>query len=359
MKPINYAVIGSGWRSLFYIRLAKAYPQYFRLAAVLCRTEEKAEYMRKEYMVHAVTDEAGVKSENPDFLVVAVNKDSIFQVTRKWALKGYPVLCETPAAMKLEDLYELWHLHSEEGMKIQVAEQYFLYPAYQAALRAVEKGYLGDPYMVSISAAHDYHGASLIRSFLGVSFQNMKVFGKEYTYPVVETDSRYGLIEDGRIQERGRIRLTFEFEGGKTAFYDFSGVQYHSKIRSRHLNIQGPRGELDDWVLRWVDEVNRSQEQVILQNPFGDGREIKEILLDGKELYRNPFYEMGEENILPQDETAIGAILLGMRRFIEDGTEVYPFSEALQDAYIRLLMEKALRSGETEESETQPWADRG
>lgn len=355
MKPLNFVVVGSGWRSLFYVRIAKAYPKYFHLSALLCRTIEKAEYMQKEYGIHAVTDEEECRLVNPDFVVVAVNKDSIFPVTREWVLKGYPVLCETPAAMGLEDLKELWRLRSEVGGKIQVAEQYFMYPVYRAALRVIEEGYLGDPYMVNLSAVHDYHGASLIRRLLGVGFQNMKIYGKEYKYPVVETDSRYGLIEDGRVRESGRVRLTFEFEGGKTAFYDFNGTQYHSRIRSRHLNVQGLKGELDDWTLRWVDEDNRSREQVILEDPFGAGTEIREIFLDGKELYRNPFYAMGEEEMLPQDETAIGTLMLGMKGFIEDGTEAYPLSEGLQDAYVRILMEEALKGGKEVESETQIW----
>ena len=30
--PVRFAMIGSGWRSLYYIRIAKALPQYFEVA---------------------------------------------------------------------------------------------------------------------------------------------------------------------------------------------------------------------------------------------------------------------------------------------------------------------------------------
>jgi hypothetical protein len=73
-------------------------------------------------------------------------------------------------------------------------------------------------------------------------------------------------------------------------------------------------------------------------------------------LYRNPFYELGRTNGLSQDETAIGTLMLGMKRFIEEGVEVYPLSEGLQDAYVRILMEQALKSGQMVESETQIWS---
>lgn len=355
MKPLNFVVVGSGWRSLFYARIAKAYPDCFNLAAFLSRTEEKARWIQEETGIKAVTSPGECMWEKPDFIVVAVNKESIFQVTREWALKGYPVLCETPAAMELGDLQELWRLHDKEGARIQVAEQYFQYPVFHAAIEIVKREYLGDPYMVNLSAVHDYHGASLIRQLLGTGFENMKLYGKKFRYPVVETDSRYGIIEDGRMSERERVRLTFEFEGGKTAFYDFNGIQYHSRIRSRHLNVQGPRGELDDFMLRYVGKDNKSRECQIIKKYFETGSGIKEISMGEELLYQNPFYDLGKDNGLPQDETAIGTLMLGMRRFIEEGVEVYPLAEGLQDAYVRILMEQALKSGQTVESETQVW----
>ena len=57
-KPLRFVVIGSGWRSLFYWRIACAYPELFTMEAMLCRTEEKAGHMRKQYGIPAVTSEA-------------------------------------------------------------------------------------------------------------------------------------------------------------------------------------------------------------------------------------------------------------------------------------------------------------
>ena len=144
-KPLRFVVIGSGWRSLFYWRIACAYPELFTMEAMLCRTEEKAGHMRKQYGVPAVTSEAACEAMKPDFVVVAVNKASIFPVTKQWAGKGFPVLCETPAALELDELRELWRMKMEEGAKIQVAEQYFLYPSFAAVAEVVRRGYLGRP----------------------------------------------------------------------------------------------------------------------------------------------------------------------------------------------------------------------
>lgn len=363
-KPIHFMVVGSGWRSLFYWRIACAYPELFIMDAMLCRTDEKAGMMRMKYGVPAVTSEAACEAMKPDFVVAAVNKASIFSVTKRWAEKGFPVLCETPAALELEDLKELWRLKTEEGAKIQVAEQYYLYPSFAAAMEVVRRGYIGEAAMMSLSAVHDYHGASVIRRMLGTGLQNMTVYGKEYPFTLMETDSRDGAITDGRMAEKTRRRITFEFDDGKTAFYDFSGAQYHSYIRSRHLNVQGPVGELDDWTVRRVtEEVQPSgrrylpMEQTMSVERDSAGSGIVRIYLGEEQLYVNPFVHMGLKKVLPQDETAIAVLMMGMRRYIEEGMECYPLAEGLQDAYTLILINEALKEpGRLVRSETQVWA---
>ena len=48
----------------------------------------------------------------------------------------------------------------------------------------------------------------------------------------------------------------FEFASGKTALYDFSGEQYRSFIRSRHVTVRGQKGELTDQILYRLTEEN-------------------------------------------------------------------------------------------------------
>lgn len=60
MKPIRYAVIGSGWRAAFYGRIAQKLPEQFELCMLLCRTEEKAARLRRELKVPVSTCEEDV-----------------------------------------------------------------------------------------------------------------------------------------------------------------------------------------------------------------------------------------------------------------------------------------------------------
>ena len=47
MDKIRFGLIGSGWRAEFYIRIAKALPERFDLAAVMIRDQEKGKAFLK------------------------------------------------------------------------------------------------------------------------------------------------------------------------------------------------------------------------------------------------------------------------------------------------------------------------
>ncbi len=360
MKPLSFMIIGSGWRAMFFVRIAKRFPEHFQLKYMLCRSQEKADRIAAQEGIMTTVSEDECQAAEPDFVVAAVSKDSMFQVTRRWAQKGFAVLCETPAGMNLEELKGLWELKETYGAKIQVAEQYIRYPIIAAGLRAVEQGKLGEPYGVRLSAAHDYHGASLIRHMLGIEPGPMRMWGKRYVFPVTQTDSRYGAVTDGSVKEWDRVCITMEFclEGnssGKMAYYDFSGVQYHSFIRSRHVNVQGRDGEWNDTVLRYIGADGLPVKETLL--PYLDPR-YKGLETDGLRRIAgqwNPGLELDSE----QDEYAIASMMFDMREYLEGGREVYPLAQALEDAYIWLLMEQAKENpGKVVQWERMPWHER-
>lgn len=350
-KPLSFVVVGSVWRAMFYARIARRNPEYFRLEYMLCRSQEKAERLRRELGIPTAVSEGQCEEAGPDFVVVAVSKDGIFQVTREWAVKGFPVLCETPAGMSEEELRKLWEL-KKGGARIQVAEQYHRYPILMAGLDAVCRGAVGDPYAVRLSAAHDYHGASLIRRMLRIAPEPVEMRGKRYVFPVRETDSRYGAVRDGSVKERERACVTMEFASGKMAYYDFSGVQYHSFIRSRHVNVQGQDGEWNDTILRYVGEGAAPVEEKLLYRLPGEYGSLETGELAERARLWSPVLELDSA----QDEYAIASMLLDMGDYLESGREVYPLAEALEDAYMWLLMEQAMKApGTVVRSEAMPW----
>lgn len=238
----HFIIVGSGWRSLYYVRIAKAMPNVFCLDAMYCRTQEKADKMAKEYDIHTTTSIEECVAYKPDFAVIAVNKASICDVSIEWMDRGITVLSETPAAIDIESLKKLYRYHMMDNYKANkpenksasecldkqigkinnksleiynntkkkqvVAEQYRRYPSNRAMLKLVDSGLIGDVSCVNISLAHEYHGFSLIRAYLGIKpDENYIVSGKTYEFPTTQTFTRYDKLLDGRIADkRGVLR---------------------------------------------------------------------------------------------------------------------------------------------------------
>ena len=200
---LSYLIVGSGYRSEYFARIAAAHPELFR-ALYLCRSEEKAEKMRRETGTEATVSLEQALAFRPDFIIVAVDRAHVADVAEEWVLRGYPVVTETPVGDTPEKLERLWEL-SERGAKIVCCEQYDRQPVLAQGLLAVDRGKIGKPQSAYISLMHDYHGARLIRRALQIPPDETYVMhGHRQETVVTETDSRYGAILDGRTAKAYR-----------------------------------------------------------------------------------------------------------------------------------------------------------
>lgn len=372
MRKYRFIIVGSGWRSLYYVRIAKALPQYFELCAMLCRTQEKADCIATAHGIHTTMSVEECLEMKPDFVVVAVNKASVADVSIEWLERGFPVLCETPASLELKTLHELWALY-EQGAKLAVAEQYIFYPFYHAIGQVLQREWIGDPYSAVVSLAHDYHGVSLIRFFLREDMTAFQVTGKSFSFPTVETMSRYEQFTDGRIADKKRTTAVFEFADGKVGWYDFDSEQYRSPIRHNYLNIRGPRGEIKDDKIYYLNQDNlpvstslavtkRTIEVPGETNP--NLRQIEQITEIGLEDSSVTVYKPFFGNVpLSSDEAAMANLMYGVAVYAGEekfGSEklrvpYYSLKNALQDSYMAILLKQALATGETIMSTKQPW----
>ncbi|MBQ8638930.1 MAG: Gfo/Idh/MocA family oxidoreductase [Lachnospiraceae bacterium] len=352
MKPLSFIIVGSGWRAQFFARIAKQYPQLFRLEYMLCRSEEKARLMSETCQIPTTTSVELCEAAKPDFVVTAVTKSDLYEVTKGWALKGYPVLCETPVGTSVEQLKEMWQLVSQKKIRVQVAEQYHRYPILAAGLRAIEEGKIGDPCAAVLSVAHDYHGASILRRALQIEPQPVKLTGKRWNLPVRETDSRQGPVAGGSVKNSERVLVDMEYACKKVAQYDFSGIQYHSFIRSRHINVQGQEGEWNDTMLRYVDADRRPAAEPLTAYLAPEYEALRNSAMVPQSVTWSPFLTLDGA----QDEFAIASMMYDMRRWIDGGAEVYPMAEALEDAYTWLLIQEAAANpGKVIVGEEMPW----
>lgn len=349
-------MIGTGWRAEFYHRIAKEMPDLFHIGAVLGHTEESAKKFSAKTGLFATADPDRAMETNPDFAVLCIPPDARMPYLMKLAQSKIPILCETPAGKTIGELNELWTLKQTYGASVQVCEQYFLQAWNYAVMAVIRQGLLGDISNVRLSAMHGCHAASIMRRILGIGFENCMITGRQFHFDVTATDSRSGYDDSGRILPVLRETGCLQFDNGKAAFYDFSQEQYFSTIRARSLNVQGSRGEINNWTVSYLNKQNQTVTQDMHRIDSGvygiSGWSHTGIMFREDYLYRNPF--PGAR--LNDDELAVADYLFCMKQGLDAGTECYPLREALQDAYLAIKMQEAFISSRCLKTEHQVWA---
>ena len=347
---LRYLIVGSGYRSEYFGRVSKLWPDFFQ-ALFLCRSEEKKALIRQHTGVDATISMDDALAFMPDFVVIAVDRSHIADVAVEWIRLGFPVVTETPVADAPEKMQQLWDLFCQ-GAKIVCCEQYHRYPILSGGLEAVSAGLIGTPSSLYLSLLHDYHGASLIRRTLGIlPGEEYKICGLRHRNLVAETDSRYGAILDGRTKEMERDIALISFSSGKTAVYDFCSVQYRSYIRSRHLTLRGTRGEWSDNLILYLDDQHRPQRKYLLPELSDSYRVLDTQAL--RDRRRNWQFELAPDTV--QDEFAIASILLDMEKYLSGGPSPYPLVDALEDALFWLRLNEAVQSGIAVKVQKRPW----
>ncbi len=334
---LSYLIVGSGYRSEYFARVAADHPDLFR-ALFLCRSSEKASLKTKNTGVPATISPAEGAAFRPDFVVVAVDRDHLAPVAEEWLERGFPVVVETPVGATLSQLERLTAL-AAQGARIVCCEQYHRHPLLAAGFEAVAGGLIGEPRSAYLSLAHDYHAASLIRRMLLTQGEGYTLRGARSAAPVTETDSRYGAILDGREAVETRDQVIVTFDSGKTAVYDFASTQYRSFIRSRHLTVRGSRGEWSDALIYHLDGDNTPRRALLMPEIPPKYRCLDtQGLRDLRKTWRN---ELFIDTLL--DEYAIATILLDMGDYLAGGPSPYPLEEAVEDARFWLLLSEAVK----------------
>lgn len=348
--PVKYLIVGSGYRSEYYGRIASAYPGLFG-ARYLVRSAEKAALMEKRTGCGADTDLKSALRFDPDFIVAAVDRGHTAEVVLRFAAMGLPVAAETPLGCDMPSLRAVWDA-SLGGARICSLEQYPRHPVLAAGLDAVARGVIGTPQTAYLSLVHDYHAASLLRHMLLTGGEQYRMHGVRSAFEAAESDSRYGAVRDGSFAPRERDQVHVAYESGKTALYDFSPLQYRTFIRSRHLTVRGSRGEWSDTCLYYLDGEGLPKRDFLMN-------EIpkKYWRLDSQAL-RDLRKTRPEELFLDtcHDEYAIAAMLLDMEDWLNGGDPPCPLRESLDDAVFWLTKEEAVkRPFETVSPPPVPW----
>ena len=358
MDKIPFGIIGAGWRAEFYMRIVRARPDLFDVTGVVVRNRQKAATFAARWgcPVYGTTEQM-LTASDPLFVVTSVPWSANPSIVRDLVEAGKPVLSEPPPAPDLAQMRDLFHFVENRKGLVQVAEQYFLQPHHAARLAVVSSGMLGRVSQAQISAAHGYHGMSLIRRSLGVRYESAQVHARQFVSHLVEGPGRGGPPQKEAVQDSVQQFFWLDF-GDRLGFMDFTGDQYFSWIRGHRILIRGERGEIQDNTVRYLKDFRTPVELSLRRRMTGlegnlEGHSLESIQLGSDTVYSNPL----APGSLSDDEIAVGDCLLRMAGYAQGGPELYPLAEACQDHYLSLLCRQAMESGADTQAETQIWAE--
>ncbi len=354
--PIRFGVVGTGWRSEFYLRIAAARPDLFAVTGIVGRDQTKAGVVASRYRVPAFTSwrDMLARAPRPEFVVSSVSWSAAPEIMRDLVAVGMPVLSETPPAPNTNALRALWKKLGASA-PVQIAEQYAFQPHHAARLSVVYSGLLGAVAQAQLSVAHGYHGINLMRRFLGVGFESPRITAMRFQSDIIAGPTRAG---PPRGEQRKRIDQDlawFEFDG-KLGVFDFTGEQYFSYIRDPRLLVRGERGELSNDSVVYLVDGNTPARLHFVRHEGGAGGNLEGKYLKGLQLgdqwqYRNLFAPAP----LPDDEIAIATCLTLMHEFVRTGAAFYGLAEACQDTYLSFALNEALKAGKVQ-TRRQAWA---
>ncbi len=353
---IKFGIVGAGWRSEFYLRIAKAMPERFEVTGMVIRNEEKRPRFAQRWGVKtfATLDEM-LAQTSPSFVVSSVSWAANPEVLKDLVERGLPALSETPPAPDLPRLIEVNKLTAKGG-RIQVAEQYHAQPHHAALLTLVKKKLIGCASQAQVSVGHGYHGISLIRRFLRLGYESPKIIGCRFESPIVVAPGWNGPQEKETIKTSQQDFYWLDF-GDRLGLLDFTDDQYFGWLRNTRILIRGERGEIVNDRIYYLKNHRTPIELNLVRRTAGigsnlEGNHLQGYLAGEEWIYENPCAPAS----LADDEIAIATCLMKMDEYVRTGEEFYPLAEGSQDHYLYLLCQQSVREGRPVQAERQPWA---
>ena len=354
----RFALIGTGWRSEFFARLARQAPEAFEVTGVLSRRPERAAEVAQAWGVPTAASEEELLAAEPDFVVPCVPWGEMGPTTRRLAEVGVRVLAETPPAADLDGLRTLWSAVGDTGL-VQVAEQYLLMPQHAARTAVVREGVIGDVTSVQVSSTHLYHAVSMIRGFLGVGRGPVEVRAQSFTAPLANPLSPSGWSGSDAPEDLATTLATLDFGGSRTGLYDFTDNQWWNPLRARRIVVRGTRGEIvDERVTRLVDAYTPVTSSLVRRQSGIDldleGVDLQHVSFDGRVVWRNPF--VGSR--MSEDDLAVAVLLAATGAWARGEAEApYPLAEACEDHQISLAVLESARTGAPVTTTREGWSD--
>ncbi|MFD1721623.1 Gfo/Idh/MocA family protein [Amnibacterium endophyticum] len=358
--PCRYAVVGSGWRALAYLRLAHLLPDLFEVTGAVTRREEPGRQVETDFGVRSFRSvEDALAADRPDFVVLSVPWPVTPELTRALVERGVPVLAETPPAPDVDGMRSLWADVGAADL-VQVAEQYPLMPLHAARLGLVRDGLIGVPGSAQVSSTHLYHAVALMRAALGAPIGPVTVDARAFHAPLVDPITPAGWTFDAEPKRARTVLATIDFGDDRSGLYDFTDNQWWNPVRPDRFTVRGSTGEVhDETVVRMADAttpvVSRIERAVTGVGMNYEGADLTALVLDGRPVFRNPY----EGARLNDDEVGTAALLSATGAWARgEGPAPYPLAEGMHDHRVGIAIEESAERGTAVEVGDEAWGGR-
>ncbi len=356
MGKINFTVIGAGWRSEFYLRIAKELPDVFNICSVVETNSDRAKQVRDVWgvKVKESIDELTLDSYG-DFLVLCLPQPLLPKIIKQLTDKGFYILSESFEAMDLNQLIEFYNSLTSPHL-IQVSEQYSFQPMHAARINLIKSGRLGDVTQAYVSSGHGYHGMSLVRRYLDKTFDNCTIKGKTFKSNMIKSPGRAGYPDAEEYVEEIQQFAFLDF-GDKLGFYYFTDDQYFSPIRLPDTRIRLTKGEITNTRISLMLDYNTPVEYNFSRVSTGQNESVLKLgsvgITAGDEwVYKSEYLSAR----FSDDEIAIATVLEKMYNYVHNKESFYSIEEGCQDQYLSLMIKKSYTVEGEVQTQTQPWA---
>jgi len=339
---IRFVIVGAGRRSQdVYGPLLKLFEGDVDLVGVWSRSASNAMQLGEQLNVPWFNDLKQMQDQvHPQAAIVSVSYAVNGIIGKKVVELGMHALLETPVAHDLAQADDIIEMTSKRDLKVEVAEQYYRRPMERLKGKMIEAGIFGKVLTAyNDFMGHGYHGASLIRSYIGFDVPILAVSG---SMAQNQLPSHYAWIEktDGPREEQWE-HAVLHFADGRLGFFNWSSVAYDSALRwLRSTKFFAERGMAvgDRLTLLTPDgkdplpiQVNRTFHNV------GGMETLRELVActEPEIVWRNPFrgLYMNDEMIAVAD-----CVMSLIRAIREDIDPEYGLEQARLDQEVTLAM---------------------
>jgi|DewCreStandDraft_2_1066082.scaffolds.fasta_scaffold00181_88 predicted dehydrogenase len=340
-RVLGIAVVGAGNRGMAHLDTISRLPDLYRLVAVCDAREERRQVVAAQFGVpvfdHPLTM---LERVQPDVVFVIVPPDAHHIITRAAAAHRCHVISETPIATTLSMADDMIAAAQRYGVKLEVAENVWRWPAERLKRRLVDEGVIG-----RVTQAHlwyrsgSYHGMNAIRRF--ITSEPWRVMGFVQRVDVEPYVDLVGERQTTLPWELGVI----EFAGGERCVYQLpAGID-----RGNYWEIAGTRGALMGNELVLFEGEQRRPRRLPIETITAEvhGRptiHAVRVNTDPPVVWENPYRDYA----LPPhaDDVARADILVTFHRaVVDDVPPAYGAPNARRDQELVIAVRESARLG--------------